>query len=66
MINIRIFQSDVCEYTVYSNDIILGNSVKPIFRLLLAGPKAQPTSVRQQIRILDIIATFDALFENDK
>ena len=34
--------------------------------LLLAGPKAQPTSVRQQIRILDIIATFDALFENDK
>ena len=31
--------------------------------LLLAGPKAQPTSVRHQIRILDIFATFYALFE---
>ena len=38
------------------------NFVKVTF-LLLAGPKAQPTSVRHQIRILDIFATFDALFE---
>ena len=39
---------------------------KNFVKVIVVGwAEAQPTSVRQQIRILDIFATFDALFEKN-